>query len=233
MSMLDRYQKKGGFLQLLNLIESFPQAKQEKFLGLIRDESTLWESELQKRLIRFTQIFSWPTDVTAEIWPRIPEKFLATAVWSMDAQAKEEFLNTFSHSQRRKIDEQFQTNAPLEAEIVSCQIKVVQEVRNMLQSGLLRAEKFAPDLVIPEKIEDQLGSGLAPSSLGVPDDQLVQKLHGNKESSSSGGSPAAVMLVEEMKELRRKLQVALAENQSMREENKVLLDKLAQIRKIA
>lgn len=233
MGMLDRYQKNGGFLQLVSLIESFPPAKQEKFLGLIREENAAWEAELQKRLIRFPQILQWHNDVVAEIWPRIPEKFVATAIWNLDAEGKEKFFSSFSQSQRRKLEQYFAMNAPAEAEIISCQIKVVQEVRSMSQSGLIRLEKFAPDLIIPEKIEDQLSSGLPPSSVGISDQKLAQMLAPGKETNVPTSSPAAVMLVEEMKELRRKLQSAIAENAAVREENKVLKDKLEQIRKIA
>ena len=44
--MIDRYKKKGGFIQLLNLLETSSKAKQDQFLGLISQESKIWESEL-------------------------------------------------------------------------------------------------------------------------------------------------------------------------------------------
>ena len=39
MSMIDRYKKKGGFLQLLNLLETTGGEKREKFLKMIAEEN--------------------------------------------------------------------------------------------------------------------------------------------------------------------------------------------------
>lgn len=40
MGMLDRYKKKGGFNQLLQLLETSPSAKREQFLSLIGGEKS-------------------------------------------------------------------------------------------------------------------------------------------------------------------------------------------------
>ncbi|RYZ83809.1 MAG: hypothetical protein EOP04_19245 [Proteobacteria bacterium] len=69
--MLDRYKKKGGFSQLLNLIETSGGRKQEQFLGLIAQENPAWERELKSKILTVDRIFSWPEDVMSEVLSRI------------------------------------------------------------------------------------------------------------------------------------------------------------------
>lgn len=59
MGMLDRYKKKGGFVQLLQLIETSPSKKQEQFLGLIAEESPAWEDTLRKKILTIDKVYSW------------------------------------------------------------------------------------------------------------------------------------------------------------------------------
>ena len=66
MSMIDRYRKKGGFVQLLNLIETMGKDKQEKFLKMIGDESPNWSVEIRKRLLSIDKILSWNPSYLAE-----------------------------------------------------------------------------------------------------------------------------------------------------------------------
>lgn len=236
MGMLDRYRKTGGFLQLLTLIETSPLSKQEKFLSLIKEESATWEAELSKRRLSFKRILSWDQQSIAEICPRVPEKILGLALWPLSADEKLKFMALLSPSQKRKLDEIFALNPPSDGEVLACQNKVIQEVREMFQSGSLRYEKVDPDLMIPENIEESLNKG-GMTSAAAFNEQQVQNLilAASKEAATESGapSPAAVMLVEEMKELRKKLQNCLHELSATQKENQVLKDKLDQIKKIA
>lgn len=239
MGMLDRYRKSGGYLQLLTLIETSPMSKQEKFLSLIKEESPAWEAELSKRRLSFKRILTWENQAIGEIVPRVPEKILGTALWPLSAEEKAKFMALVSPSQKRKLDEVLAMNPPSDGEIVTCQIKVIQEVREMFQSGHLRYEKVDPELIIPENIEEGLNKGsvsIVSMTSMATDAQVANLMEATtKESTSTTGapSPAAVMLVEEMKDLRKKLQSSLNEVQNLQRENQTLKDKLEQIKKIA
>lgn len=232
MAMLDRHRKTGGYLQLLMLLETSVAGKQEKFLSLIHGESPVWEHELKKRMLSFKRILNWNPETLLEIYARIPEKILATAVWSLDASSKEKVFSAISVGLRRRLDEEFTMNPPTESEIVSCQLKIVQEVRGMTLNGLFRMEKFDAELTIPENIEDSLND-----AVGAVAGAWERKISAEKDLPTSPGSPgsnpATVMLIEEMKELRRKLLLATHEIQALKTENNALKDRLEQIRKIA
>lgn len=231
--MLDRYRKSGGFLQLAMLLETSLPAKQEKFLVLIRDESPAWEGELKKRLLSFERILNWNSEHLTDIWSRLPEKVVATAVWTLPSDLKEKFFASISVALRRRLDEAFTMNPPTDGEVISCQLKIVQEVRTMTMNGLMRMEKLDPELVIPDQVEEALND-----SAGSVVGQWERKVASEREAAAQAGTgsasgSAAVMLVEEMKELRRKLLAATGEIQSLKSENINLKDRLEQIRKIA
>ena len=59
MGMLDRYKKKGGFIQLLNLIETTASPKAEKFLKMIGEESPAWEAEIKKKVLSIDRLATW------------------------------------------------------------------------------------------------------------------------------------------------------------------------------
>lgn len=66
--MLDRYKKKGGFHQLLQLLETSPSAKREQFLTLIGGENPVWEDALRRRVLTITRVYGWESQYLAEIF---------------------------------------------------------------------------------------------------------------------------------------------------------------------
>jgi flagellar motor switch protein FliG len=80
MGMLDRYKKKGGFFQLLQLLETSPTTKREQFLTLIAGESPVWEEALRKRILTITRVYSWEGQYLVEIFTRVHPTTLAYAL---------------------------------------------------------------------------------------------------------------------------------------------------------
>ena len=68
MSMLSRYKRAGGFVQLLSLIETSGPSKREKFLEIIRGESSSWGEAIERHSLSIDRIFSWPDEVITEIF---------------------------------------------------------------------------------------------------------------------------------------------------------------------
>src|SRR5687767_4705782 len=132
MSMLSRYQKSGGFVQLIQLIETCGKQKQDNFLGMIEKEDVRWAQAIKDKMLSMEKILAWDDNVVAEIAGRLQELTLATALHGLTPSQCERLLRTYSHSQKRNIEDLKNSKAPNPAEISSAYIKILQEVRNMI-----------------------------------------------------------------------------------------------------
>ena len=154
MGMLDRYRRRGGFIQLLNLIESSPPQKRENFLGLISQESKVWESEIRKRILSFDRLITWNPQYLSEIFTRIQPMNLAVAFNGINPEKSKTALSGLSPSVIKKIELENSERKPSPPEIFTCQIKVLEEARQLIKKGILKLDKVDPDLFIHEKIEE-------------------------------------------------------------------------------
>src|SRR4051812_33193952 len=112
MSMIDRYRKKGGFFQLLNLIETTGKDKQEKFLKMIADESPSWETEIRKRLLTIDKILSWNPTYLGEIFPRVQPLQLAMVVGGLPAEKADQFMKVLTFKEKRQVEELLKEKKP-------------------------------------------------------------------------------------------------------------------------
>lgn len=232
MSMIDRYRKKGGFLQLLNLIETTGKDKQEKFLKLIADENPAWETEIRKRLLTVDKILGWNPTYLAEIFPRVQPLQLAMIVGGLPAEKAELFMKVMTFKEKRQIEELLKEKIPNPGETSAGVMKLFGEIRKMEAEGSLKFEKFDPEMVVPEEIEEKLGKGLAPLSFSSAPSGGASDL---ATSAAATPPPAGLPpnVAEELTTLRRKLVQLTQENQKLHQDNHVMKDKLDQIKKIA
>lgn len=231
MGMLDRYRKTGGFLNLLILLETSAQGKQDKFLSLIAEESQRWADEIKAKIITFEKLVDWETSVLMEFLPNMPERILASAVWSLPPEKKELVLKALPLVTRRRVEEQFAGNAPTPNEIISCQLRLVTEARQSAQKGAIRFDKFAPELAINEDIEEILSKSdksEAASHKWDPESTSASiKL--SSDSHTSGGNVANL---DEVRELKRKLMTLSKDFEQLEKEYTQVKHKLEQIKKI-
>jgi FliG C-terminal domain len=227
MGMLDRYRKSGGFVQLLNLIETSPPAKQEKFLGLIAEESPIWSVEVRKKMLTLDRVLSWNVEYLMEFVPNIPDKIIAAAIIEAKPEDRDKVLKAVSSSLRKRIEEHLAGPPPTPAEIATCQMKVIQEARNASTSGSLKLEKIDPDLSIPEDVEDKLKERFSLSPRGGSSPASAASVSSAPATAGKGSSSTDDL------ELRRRLGQLENENQVLQRENLVLKEKLNQIKKIA
>lgn len=234
MGMLDRYKKKGGFSQLLTLIETSGGKKQEQFLGLICQESPAWEQELKKKMLHVDRVFTWPNDVMSEVLSRLQPLTLCVCLHGRPTDQVEKILTPLPPISKRKIMDQMSELNPNPAEKATCEMKLITEVRAIAASGYIKFEKFDADLFIEENIEERLNSAdsglsfLNKIEINYTDDS---KPGAAKETASSGHSSAAGS--GEIDLMKRKLNQLMAENNALKQENHTLKDKLAQIKRIA
>lgn len=212
MGMLSRYQKSGGFIQLLQLIETCGKVKQDNFLQIIEKEDTKWAEALRTKMLTIEKILSWNSPTIAEIAVRLHELTLATSLHGLKPTDGEKLLQTFTHSQKRNIEDLRKSKVPTQAEISAAYLKILVEVRSMITHGYIRLETVAPELIIPKDIEDELGKN------------IVQKTAEMSTPSAGSGQGSA-----EVHALKAKVQALTNENTQLKSELKVLREKIAHI----
>lgn len=229
MSMIDRYRKKGGFVQLLNLIETTGKDKQEKFLKMILDESPAWESEIRKRLLTVDKILGWNPTYLAEIFPRVQPLQLAMVVGGLPPEKADAFMKVLTFKERKGVEDTLKDKKPSPGETSAGVMKLFSEIRKMEAEGSLKFEKFDEAMVIPEDIEERLGKGGSASFVSTNPKEI-------EAAVAAMGAPPTGMpsnVAEELTTLRRKLVQLTQENQKLHVDNAAMKEKLDQIRKIA
>ncbi len=229
MSMLSRYKKAGGFHQLLALLESFGPKKQAKFLAIIHSESPAWAQAVGERLLTIERILTWPDEVLIEIFRSLPPKNVALAMMGFDENRRNRLTHFFSAAENRRLTSDLNEMAQSREEDLAANFfKVIQMVRQMINDKMIHPERFDPDLVIPNNIEDKLDQIDAGFTVAMGD----REIHNDEQSLISVHAATNVNSLDTEK-LKRKVSALLKENNRLREEVGVLRDKLERIRKIA
>ena len=233
MGMLDRYKKKGGFYQLLQLLETSPTVKREQFLKLIEAESPAWEEALRKRVLTVNRVYGWESQYLVEIFSRVQPLTLANALHGSPQEQVDQLLGCLPPISKRKITDLMAESNPSPGEKSSCIVRLLSEVRGFVSQGIIRLEKVDPELHVPENIEEVLNSsGFAVPSFDYDTGKKDSAPHVAVEPEP-GASPAQAALLQENEFLKRKVNQLVAEVNTLKNENSILKDKLFQIKKIA
>jgi hypothetical protein len=233
MGMLDRYKKKNGFIQLLNLIETSGGRKQEQFLGLIAQESPAWEQELKKKILTVERIFNWPNEIMSEVISRIQPLTLCVCLTGRPQAQVDTILAPLPPITKKKILDQMAELNPNAAEKSSCEMKMISEVRAIAASGVIKFEKFDAELFMEENIEERLSnseSGLT-FSIKTENSHIDEPRH--SDSKDQGTVSQTSGHHQEIDLMKKKLTVLLQENAGLKSEIQLLRDKLNQIKRIA
>jgi hypothetical protein len=229
MGMVDRYKKSGGFLQLLQVIETCGAKKREQFMGIISEESPNWADALNQKILSYDKIIGWKPEILLEVIASVNMLSFSTALKGLTPDQLNEFLNKFSHQDKAKLERSLQDINPSPGEINSSQMKVISETRLLLSTGALKADKINPQLVIPDDYEIMIEKG--PSISGASSVSLSGGPSVNDIVSAAlnlnGNSPG------EVDKLQKKLILLTKEVQTLKQENIVMKDKLDKIKKIA
>lgn len=223
MAMVDRYKKSGGFVQLLQVIETCGPKKQEQFMNIIKQESPTWHEAINQKMLSFDRILSWSPEALLEIVANVNPLAFVTALKSLQPEKFSAFCEKLSLQERRKIETQFKEMNPEPNQIASCVMKVVSESRNLFITGALKYDKIDTLLAIPENFESQLMEGVISTSPGVSSqaEPVIQSV-----SSSSLGALDFELLKKKYIELNQQAN-------TLRKENAVMKEKLDRIKRIA
>jgi len=236
MSMLSRYKKAGGFLQLLKLVETTGQNKREKFLEIIEEENKHWAVAIKSKMLNIELILSWEANILREISGRLKPIVLATALHGLEGELKENLLNTFSQTLKRQVDNLININEPTKAEISATFVLIIEEVRSMVKQGYIRFENIQSELVIEDDIEeklDKLMDGMDYFTSSSPDDKNVSVDPNHSDKFGNNENLDIPVNQIDFSKLKSKLIDLNKENLNLKKENSNLKEKLEKIKKIA
>lgn len=233
MAMVDRYKKSGGFIQLLQVIETCGPKKREQFMKIINEETPRWGEAILAKMLSFEKILSWQPEAIMEIAAQVNPLAFGTALKSLPLEKFNEFAEKLGPQERRKFEQMYKEGTSSPAEISSCLVKVINETRLLFASGALKFDKIDPSMAIPDEFESKLermgsagASGLSIAGSGSASTEEVIAA----ASASTGiqlGNP------NEVDSLRRKIVELNSIIVALKKDNTCMKDKLEKIKKIA
>lgn len=229
MAMVDRYKKNGGFVQLLQVLETCGTKKREQFMGIIAQESPKWAEAINQKMISFDRIISWSPEVMLEILATVNKLAFVTALKSLSPEQLEKFLSTLPGQERRKLEMSMQEINSGPNEISASIMKIITETRAMFISGSLKYDKVDATLSIPENFEEKLMKGDTGSSNFEAIEAEVHSIQSALNHAQNGGSVSPA----DLKKVQKKIFLLNKELTTLKQENTVLKEKLDKIRKIA
>lgn len=231
MSMIARYKKKGGFLQLLNLIETCGPQKQDKFLKMIEEEDARWADAVRLKLLTMKRITSWDDNSVAELVVGLMDLTLATAIAGLDQSARDKIYKMMDHSRKRRIEDLIEEKKPNAAEISTAFMQIITETRKMITEGVLLIDKVDPDLIVSSEFEDSILNGIPIVKVSEEMGSKVTPPVDISAASSSGVATSSQK--SEVEQLKKIVSQLTVENQKLKERVVVAENKLSQIKKIA
>lgn len=243
MGMVDRYKKSGGFIQLLQVLETCGPKKYDQFMNIITEEDPSWAEAIKEKMLSFDKILSWKPEVMLEVLANVNGLAFATAVKGLAPAVQVKFLASLSNQEKRKLEMQLADMKPTPMEVSSCMMKIISETRGLLTSGTLKAAKIDSSLVIPENFEDKLSAKVLKGTSLLESDEMfgdeipyavapgggIPNLASVPASSSDGITGGSA----ETEKMQKKLVLLAREAQTLKQENFILKDKLEKIKKIA
>ncbi len=224
MATLTRYQKSGGFFQLVSLIEGFGPKKREKFLEIIESENQLWAKALREKLLSVERIVTWDYKFLKQIFDRFQPLHIAAFLHGLENDKKTAVLEALPASKKREVEELHEYMNPSVNEVSSMFLKVISEVRLLVKEGYLVFEEVDATLKIPDNIEEQLASGeygfqdVATQEVFKP--QAVEETV--EEDASLSGEKRIENLKNQVLHLKRQMESLITQNRELGVENEKL-----------
>jgi flagellar motor switch protein FliG len=144
MSMLSRYKKKGGFEQLLTLIETCAPAKREQLIKVIQNEDPSWASLLKTKTLTMEKVLGWKAETIGEVVNEMPDRILASALQGLDEQQFSRATATMTHSKRGMIERMMAETKSTPGEIETARMKILVRVREMERDRRLDLKMIDP-----------------------------------------------------------------------------------------
>lgn len=237
MGMVDRYKKAGGFIQLIQVIETCNTKKREQFMKIISEENPEWAEALNQKCLSFEKILSWKAEAILEIIASVNMLSFTASLKSLEPEKLELFLQKLSNQDRKKFELAL-VEAQLSPNEISASVqKVIGETRLLFVQGSLKADKIDPSLVIPDDYEFMLGrneqSRHSGGASGAGGSAATATLSFDIPASPAAVNASVSSLNAEFDKIQKRIVLLTREVQTLKSENQVMKDKLEKIKKIA
>jgi flagellar motor switch protein FliG len=143
MSMIARFKKPGGFIQLINLIETCAEPKKTQLLKAVESENPGWAKLLNEKMLTIDRVFAWPPEAVAEITTRLPERIVAIAMHGIKEDLRAKATFSMSHMKLRAIEEVMTGYKPNPGEIQAAFLKIILKAREIDPGSSLNDVKAA------------------------------------------------------------------------------------------
>jgi hypothetical protein len=227
MSMLTRYRRSGGFMQLLQLIETCNPEKQDKLLKNIQNEDPRWAKELMAKMLTMEKVLSWDESTLSDICTNTQELTLAVALHGFDKEENQKLTKMLSHSQQRKIFDLKSEKNPSPGEVHTAKMKIIENVRKMILAGEIYLKKIDPDLLIEDDIEEKLDTMpnmSKTSDFSVPEMEVPFVKTDDLESGEVKEN--LLKAIQRINKLNSEVQKLQRENSKIKQENAQLKQKI-------
>lgn len=145
--MLARFRKTGGFLLLVQLVETTEPGRRQNLIDLIAKEDPGWAQLVRIKSLSKERILNWEPKILMQVWPQIPVPIIST-IWQKSSTAEREKIErsiprAFASTFRKSVE----SHPPVDAaEEVAANLRLVSIVREMSVHGLLDFKDFDPTL---------------------------------------------------------------------------------------
>ena len=150
MSMLARYKKKGGFEQLLTLIETCAPAKQEQLLKVIQNEDPGWAALIKTKALTMEKVLAWKPESIGEVINEMSDRILAAAFKGIPAELFAKATTTMTHFKRGEIERLMGEASSTPGEIETARMKILIRVREMERDRRLDLKNIDPSVSVTD-----------------------------------------------------------------------------------
>jgi flagellar motor switch protein FliG len=150
MSGLSQFRRRGGLMQLLQLIETSESHKQTRLLKLIGKEDPGWAHLMKTKRLSIPRIFSWPDEILTQILFQYPPNFAAHLATGLDPELLQKLERCLPKLHRTEYSLLREDPAPNAREHWSAQAKLIQLVREMTNRGRIILKAVDPEMEIDD-----------------------------------------------------------------------------------
>lgn len=221
MSVISRYKKKGGFIQLLQLVETSGISKQEKFLSLIEEDSPNWGKAVREKLLTIDRLMAASDEGIQHIFSKLKILTIASASFGFPKDKWERILSLLDNPTQKKIQEQIEVIQPSDNEISNSIVQIFSEIRRMTEGESRLLSWISPEINVNEAFENEL--------LGTADTSTMAKEDLSTDKPVTGNVDAD----DEIFRLRKKVKDLQSEVDRLKSLNLDMKSKIDKIIKIA
>ena len=151
MSTLQRYRKRGGFLKLLQLIETSAPPKREQLLKVIEKEDPHWAQNIRTKSLSFEKFCSWKPETQYTVLNRLTEQYKIMTFKKLPENNAQALKSIMDPQEAAELYDNVQNaKDPLDGEFLSALTHLFETIRELDSDNVIILSQIDPTLKIPE-----------------------------------------------------------------------------------